>query len=61
MSDLEKIYGYFPELDAVQRERLAALEERLACLGLALGEETFRPTEHGAEEAPAPQADAPRQ
>ena len=42
-------------------ERLAALEERLACLGLALGEETFRPTEHGAEEAPAPQADAPRQ
>ena len=25
MSDLEKIYGYFPELDAVQRERLAAL------------------------------------
>lgn len=25
MTDLEKIYGYFPELDAVQRERLAAL------------------------------------
>ena len=25
MSDLEKIYGYFPELDAAQRERLAAL------------------------------------
>lgn len=25
MNDLEKIYGYFPELDATQRERLAAL------------------------------------
>ena len=30
MSDLEKIYGYFPELDAVQRERLAALYDLYA-------------------------------
>lgn len=30
MNDLEKIYGYFPELDAVQRERLAALYDLYA-------------------------------
>lgn len=30
MTDLEKIYGYFPELDAVQRERLAALYDLYA-------------------------------
>lgn len=30
MSDLEKIYEYFPELDAVQRERLAALYDLYA-------------------------------
>ena len=30
MSDLEKIYGYFPELDAVQRERLADLYDLYA-------------------------------
>ncbi len=30
MTDLEKIYGYFPELDAVQRDRLAALYDLYA-------------------------------
>ena len=30
MNDLEKIYGYFPELDAVQREQLAALYDLYA-------------------------------
>lgn len=30
MNDLEKIYEYFPELDAVQRERLAALYDLYA-------------------------------
>ena len=30
MSDLEKIYEYFPELDAVQREQLAALYDLYA-------------------------------
>lgn len=30
MNDLEKIYGYFPELDAVQRERLATLYDLYA-------------------------------
>ncbi len=30
MNDLEKIYGYFPELDAVQRERLAVLYDLYA-------------------------------
>lgn len=30
MNDLEKIYGYFPELEAVQRERLAALYDLYA-------------------------------
>lgn len=30
MNDLEKIYGYFPELDAVQCERLAALYDLYA-------------------------------
>lgn len=30
MNDLEKIYGYFPELDTVQRERLAALYDLYA-------------------------------
>lgn len=30
MTDLEKIYGYFPELDTVQRDRLAALYDLYA-------------------------------